>query len=258
MQHVTTQGHGQDGESIVNSYVMPRDMEIRGQIQAGTTAGMQALRNELIHTFIPHQDISILHSYGGETHMITARVERSPAFSFTGISSIQDYTVSLVAANPYWTDRDETRVDLAETVGLFHFPLVIPRNTGVVFGVKSTNPMGTVENASPIRIGMKYVFVANGRVVNPQLFNVKTRKYMRLLCNMEDGETITVQSGTDKTIIREYGGIREDYIGRIDLAGGGNTFLELDPGKNLFRYLADEGEGLLEVHISYRNLYTGV
>jgi len=203
VQHVTTQGHGQDGASIVNSYVMPRDMEIRGQVQAGTTAGMQELRNELIHTFIPHQDIFILHSYGGETRMITARVERSPAFSFTEISSIQDYTVSLVASNPYWTDRDETRVDIAETVGLFHFPLAVPQDTGVAFGVKSSSPMGTVDNASPIRIGMKYTFVANGRVVNPQLFNVNTRKYMRLLCSMEDGETITVQSGTEKTVVRE-------------------------------------------------------
>lgn len=257
VQNVTVQGSGQDGASVVSSYVVPRDMEISGQIRADTPQGMQGLRNQLLELFLPNRDILITHSYGGSVRTVTVRVERSPAFRFTSVSSIQEYDVALTAASPYWTDRDETEVDIAETAGRFCFPLAIPED-GAVFGVKSSSAMAMIYNASPIKVGMRYMFVANGKVVNPQLFNVKTRKYMRLLCEMEAGESISVQSGNARTIMREYRGMREDYIGRIDLAGGGATFLELEPGDNLFRHIADEGEDMLEVRMSYRNVYPGV
>ena len=50
----------------------------------------------------------------------------------------------------------------------------------------------------------------------------------------------------------------EDYIGKIDIPSGGNTFLELMPGDNLFRYVADKGENMLEMKIYYNNKYLGV
>ena len=105
---------------------------------------------------------------------------------------------------------------------------------------------------------MRIVFIARGELKNPQLFDINTRKFIKLLCNMEAGETITVETGINKSVVRRRNGVTEDYIGKIDITGGGDEFLELVPGNNLLRYGADAGEKMLEVRIYYQNKYPGV
>ncbi len=258
IQNVTTQGYNQDGATLVNSYITPRDMEISGQMKALTTSDMQRLRDRMIEIFIPKKDITLIHFYGGVARKIIVRVEKSPEFSFTGAGAVQNYTISLVAVNPYWMDAEESVVQIANTVGQFHFPLCIPLTEGVVFGIKSSAMIKTIQNVSAMRIGMQYTFIANGSVKNPQLFNIGTREFMRLLCVMEAGEIITIQTGQERTVTRIRGGLTEDYIGRVDLAGGGSTFLELEPGDNHFRYGAEDGENVLEIEIRFSNQYIGV
>lgn len=258
IQNVTTQGYGQDGASLVNSYALPRDLEIKGCIRADTTRKMQELRDKLSSLFIPREDITINHYYGGKNRVIKARVEQTPLFDFTEVTTVQSYSITVIAMDPFWTDVAESLVELANTVGRFHFPLAIPVESGVIFGLRQTSLIANVYNASAIKVGMRYVFMANGVVVNPQLFNVRTRQFMKLICTMEAGETITVQTGQEKTIIQNKNGLTDDYIGKIDLAGGGRTFLELDPGDNLLRCAADEGENMLQVKIYHMNRYMGV
>lgn len=257
VRNVTSQGFDQDGASLLNSYVQPRDMEIRGQLLAATTYEMQSLRDRLINLFLPKAELIITHYYGGVNRIITARVEQSPRFSFTDVSMVQNYDIALTATEPFWRDENETLVQIANVIGKFHFPLIIPEGEGVCFGVKSSALIAKIVNRSSVKAGMRIIFVANGAVRNPQLFNVNTRDYFRLVCDMEAGEQITVET-EDKTVTRIRNGIREDYIGRIDLLGGGNIFLKLDPGENLFRYGADDGEEMLEVRIYFYNRYMGV
>lgn len=258
VQIVTSQGFDQDGASLLNSYVLPRDMEINGQIKAPTTHQMQQLRDNILSLFMPKKTLTINHYYGGRNRLIEANVEKTPKFSFTKISTVQEYTVTLKAAEPYWRDVTETLVQIANWAGRFHFPLRIPKDKGVIFGLKKASLIVNVFNQSSIRVGMKFVFIANGQVSNPQLFNVNTREYFKLLCDMEPGEQITIQTGQEKSVTKQAAGLKENYIGKIDLAGGGNTFLELEPGDNLFRYTADAGEDMLEVKIYYYNKYPGV
>lgn len=257
VQIVTSQGFDQVGASLLNDYILPRDMEISGQIYGDTTEKMQNLRDELLSLFIPKTDITINHYYGGKNRLITARVEESPEFGFSEVTRVQNYNVHLLAAEPYWRDVSETLIQMANIKGGFHFPLRIPVDRGIHFGVKSASLIANIHNRSPVKTGMKIVFVANGDVVNPQLFNVNTREYIRLLCSMENGDQITIETGDNKTITRVKNGIAEDYMGKIDLSGG-NTFLELFPGDNLFRYLSDEGQDMLEIKIYYYNKYLGV
>lgn len=258
IQNVTSQGFDQDGASLLNSYVLPRDMEIKGQVRADTTYQMQRLRDKLLDVFTAKTDITITHYYGGVNRLITARVDRSPKFDFTDVRAVQNYSVSLTATEPYWRDQMETLIPMANVIGSFHFPLVIPKDKGVCFGIKNSSLIADVYNRSSIKVGMRIVFIANGAVSNPQLFNINTRKFLRLLCDMEASEKITIETGQENTVTRNKNGLTEDYIGHIDLAGGGDEFLELDPGDNLLRYGADEGEDMLEVRIYFHNKYPGV
>ena len=258
MQNVTSQGFDQDGASLLNSYVLPRDMEIIGQVKADTTHQMQYIHDKLFDVFIPKKEVTITHYYGGINRTITATVEKTPKFDFTEVKAVQNYSVSLTATEPYWKDQLETLIPMANVIGLFHFPLIIPKDKGVCFGIKNSALIADVFNKSKIKTGMRIVFIANGAVTNPQLFDINTRKFIRLLCEMEAGEKITVETGQDKTITRNKNGVTEDYMGHIDLAGGGDEFLELEPGDNLLRYGADAGEDMLEVRIYFHNKYSGV
>lgn len=258
IQNVTSQGFDQDGASLLNSYVLPRDMEIKGQVKADTTLQMQRLRDKLFNVFIPKTDVTITHYYGGINRTITARVNKTPKFDFTNVTAVQNYSISLTATEPYWRDQLETLIPMANVIGRFHFPLVIPKDTGVCFGIKNSALIANVFNQSSIKVGMRIVFIANGAVSNPQLFNINTRKFLKLICDMEAGERITIETGQENTVTRNKNGVTEDYIGHIDLAGGGDEFLELDPGDNLLRYGADEGEDMLEVRIYFHNKYPGV
>ena len=258
VQIVTSQGSDQDGASFVNSYVLPRDMSIHGQIKARTTVEMQNLEDKLMNIFLPNTELKINHYYGGKNRLIRARAKKTPKFQFEDVSVVKKYSVQLEAAYPYWEEKTESLIQIANIKGGLKFPLAIHRNKGVAFGVKSAALIVNVYNKSPIIIGMRFVFIARGTVTNPQLFNVYTREFFKVNCEMEAGESITVETGEDKTVTRNKNGLRSDYIGKIDLAGGGNTFLKLNPGDNLFRYAADSGEDKLEVKIYFVNKYVGV
>lgn len=258
IENVKSQGFDQDGATLINSYVLPRDMEIIGQVQAHTTAQMQMLRDKLLNIFTPKKELTVTHYYGGVNRVIKAITEKSPKFDFTEVAPVQQYDVKLLATDPYWRDQKETLIAVANVVGGFHFPLRIPKRKGVHFGIKSSSLIAAVYNKSSIKVGMQITFIAGGVVKNPQLFDVNKRVFIKLLCTMEAGEKIVIQTGQDNTVTRVKNGISEDYIGKIDLAGEGNTFLELEPGDNLFRYAADEGENVLETRIQFYNRYPGV
>lgn len=256
---VTSQGFDQDGATIVNSYVESREMEISGQIKADTNKQMALLKQRLENIFLPKTDLTINHYYGGNNRVIKARSTKTPEFDFTDVSSVLEYEVKLISAEEvWWSDAAEKMVQIANVIGGFHFPLIIPKDEGICFGVKSSALIVDVYNSSAINIGMTIYFIANGALKNPMLFNVNTREFIKLNCSMSAGEQIVITTGKTKTITRTAGGISKNYINRIDIAGGGTTFLELAPGDNLFRYAADDGESFLECRIYYKNRYVGV
>ena len=75
---------------------------------------------------------------------------------------------------------------------------------------------------------------------------------------MVNGQTITVETGEEKTITSRLNGVSTDYIGYVDLEGGNCDFLELAPGDNVLRYGAEEGEDYLAVKFVYATKYAGV
>lgn len=256
---VTSQGFDQDGATIVNSYVESREMTIEGQIKADSTRQMATLKQRLENIFLPKTDLTINHYYGGNNRVITARSSKTPKFDFTEVSKVLEYEVKLISADEvWWSDATEKLVQMANVVGAFYFPLTIPVDTGVWFGIKSSALIADVYNSSAITIGMTIVFIANGALTNPSLFNVNTREFIKINCSMVAGEQITITTGKTKTVTRTLSGVSENYINKIDIAGGGTAFLELDPGDNLFRYAADDGESYLECKIFYKNKYVGV
>lgn len=255
---VTTQGFDQDGSTPVNIYTDDRPMEIKGQIYAESTWKMQELRDRLSNIFLPKAVLEVRHYYGGVARTIKAYAEKTPMFTLTKVSKLQEYQVKLKATDPYWRGDRDAMVEMAGTKGHFHFPLVIPKRKGVIFGVKSTSKIASVPNRSAIRTGMTIIFTARGNVTNPYVINIYTRECIQINCGMVNGQTITVETGEEKTIMSRLNGVATDYIGHVDLEGGNCDFLELAPGDNVLRYGAQEGEDYLAVKFVYATKYAGV
>lgn len=255
---VTTQGFDQDGSTPVNIYTDDRPLEIKGKMYADSTWKMQELRDRLLNIFMPKAALEIRHYYGGVERAIKAYAEKTPVFSLTKVSKLQEYRVKLKATDPYWRGVMAARVEMAGTKGRFHFPLVIPKGKGVIFGVKSPSKIASVPNRSTIRTGMEITFTARGNVTNPYVINIYTRECIQINCSMVNGQTITIETGEEKTITSRLNGVSTDYIGRVDLEGGNCDFLELAPGDNVLRYGAEEGEDYLAVKFVYETRYAGV
>ena len=254
VKHNTSQGYGQDGATLLGSSVNVRNLNIQGQIYAETTAEMERLRLLLMALFKPKTDIVITQEYGGVKKMIVARSKKTPKIEFSAVSVIQEYSVDLVAVMPYWEDYETSVVEIADWVGGMHFPLQTPTH----FGIKRASLIAVITNDSTDDIGMTIKFIAHGIVENPKLLNVYTQEFIQINCTMADGEVITITTGDRKTVTRMLEGVSSNYIGHIDLAGGGYTFLTLKPGDNTFRASAEDGESLLETQITYKNRYVGV
>ena len=250
----TSQGYNQDGATLLGSNVQTRSLKINGQIYAETPEEMQALRLTLLALFKPKTDILITQEYGGVKLSITARASKTPKIDLTAVSKIQNYSVDLTATMPYWEDVQANVVEIADVVGGMHFPLQTPTH----FGVIRASKVAVITNDSADEIGMTIKFVAHGIVTNPKLLNIYTQEYIQINCTMQDGEIITVTTGDRKTVTQRLNGTDTDYIGHIDLAGGGYTFLTLAPGDNTFRMIAGSGENMLETQITYKNRYAGV
>ena len=256
---VKSQGFNRPGAKVINTIIETRPMEILGQIKADTTQQMQYMRSRLISLFTHGLELTMYHYYGGVGRKIKFSVKKGPDFDFESVASVESYTVQLEACSPYWEDVEEVRYSVANWIPKLHFPLIVPIGEKMIFGLKNASYIVNVQNNSNIEIPMKIVFRSNGKLYGPQLFHIDTRQFIKVNCSMDYGDVLTIDTKQEKpTVIYESGGTAQSYINKIDLVGGGNTFLKLNPGENLLRYSAEEGESNLELELLVKNQYGGV
>ncbi len=256
---VTSQGFNQTGATIVNTITEPRIIDITGQINADTTQQMEFMRSKLIRLFAHGRNLTIYHYYGGKGRKIYAMVEKGPTFGDEKVTTIENYTVKMKAGDPHWEDIEEVMYSVANWLPKLHFPLIVPVGEKIVFGVKNASYIVNVLNNSNMEIPMRIVFKANGALYGPQLFDIDSREFIKINCPMDYGDRLIVDTKKEKpTITFEAGGVSQSYLNKIDLVGGGNTFLRLKQGENLLRYSAEEGESNLELEIHVKNKYEGV
>lgn len=165
------------------------------------------------------------------------------------------FLIHLYCPNPFWLDIVETKEEVAIWRPAFEFPLEIVEE-GIEMGYREPNLIVNIFNKGDVACGMRIQFKALATVVNPSLFNVNTREYFKINKTMQAGEIITVTTHfQNKKVELSKNGVTSNAFNWIDLD---STFLQLEPGDNLFRYDADDGLDNLEVDIYYTPQYLGV
>lgn len=174
------------------------------------------------------------------------------------ITGLYKFVIDIVCPDPYWKDITKNKSEIALWKGMFHFPLLIPKQKGIIMGLKQPSLIVNVYNKGHVETGMMIEFRAKGTLSNPSLFNVNTRESIKINKSMVAGEVIKVNTNYgEKRIENILNGVTTNILNLIDL-GGGDTFLQLDVGDNLLRYDADINPSNLEINIYFSPKYLGV
>ncbi|WP_096635849.1 phage tail family protein [Clostridium cochlearium] len=242
---------GQDGSTYTGSTLDNRNIVIQGAI----TENGEHNREKLLSIINPKLKAKLIYTDGNIKKYVECIVENAPIITKENKPKFQ---ISLLAPNPYWKDYIQSKVNIALWKGDFHFPLVIPKTTGIIMGHREPSLIVNVNNAGQAKTGMIIEFYARGTVVNPSLFNINTRECLKINKEMVAGEKIIVNTNFgSKKIESNLNGVTTNILNYIDLDDG-DTFLQLDVGDNLLRYDADENLDNLEVNIYYKHNYLGV
>lgn len=229
-----------------------RDLTIKGTI----TDNIQENRL-LLYDMFPLNSEGTLYYYEGDIERkITCLVEKVSIPEKKGFT--RDFSISLVCPNPRFSALAATILSMATWAPAFNFPLIIPENEGIQFGIKNTTSMGTTENTTEIDYGMTIKFKANDTVKNPYLFNVTTRDIIQIEKTMSAGDQIIITTHIDNKNVIYKNAVTGEEENINYLIMYGSKYLQVPSGTNTFRSGADSGEDNLETTIEFLPEYEAV
>ena len=246
----TFQAPEQDGAFYISSTVDMRNITLEGTIVANTPDEAYEQRKRLLRIFTPKKQGTFL--YRGR--QIPCVVEEA-ALTASSRERAPNFFISLLCPSPFFETPDEVRVELAAWESRFEFPLQII-SPGIEMGARQPSQIITVDNIGDVACGCRIVFKALGTVSNPEILNVDSGEYLRVIKTLSAGEEIRVYT--------HFAGKRiTDIVGQTEtsafhLLDTGSTFLQLEAGRNVLRYGASYNMDLLEVSIFYRPQFLGV
>lgn len=246
---------GWDGNKTINDSLNSRDISITGTIIANKKDDLNNFKLQLLKTLNPKlQGKIIINKKGVESRKIECKVN-SITWGKETIKT-QQFIVRLYCENPYLTNVQDISKNVAYWTDDFLFPVELVES-GIEMGHRAESLIVNVKNNGDIETGMTIKFKAKGSLVNPLLFNVDTREYMKIITSMKAGDviTITTNQGNKRVVLTSSQGMETDIFNRID---SNSKFLQLYIGDNLFRYDADKNINNLEVSIIYVQKYLGV
>lgn len=251
----TTSGIGEIGEMVSSSKLGGRNVNITGYILANSKEEMYK-RKQYFYNIVSPVNSFVLFDKSG-TKILNLQATATPKLSTTNYLN-SDYlcmfSLDCFAANPCWTDYYSVTSNIVMWLPMFHFPLEIPKDEGVIVGLREPKLIATIENVGSLTTGIVIKFIAKGTLTNPALTNVDTGETIRIEKEMNAGDIVTINTNYgEKSIIDKDGNNMFKYL---DLDNC--SFLQLNAGTNNYKYSADTNEENLEVQIIYKQLYLGV
>jgi hypothetical protein len=236
------------GELYIGRSINKRNITITGVFKDNFIS-----RRQYLYNVFPDNDEGILYYYENDfSAKIKCRVEKVDIIE---AGPIRRFTISLMAFNPLFEEVEEHNVSLASWDGGIEFPLEIPED-GLEFGNKNDNVVATIDNPTKIETGLKIIFTASGKVVNPTVKNVNTQELLTLDYELEIGDVITITTGlNNKNIILERDGVQANINNYLAY---GTKFLQIKSGLNNFKILADSGIENLTTEIKYSLSYEAI
>lgn len=245
----------QIGTTIYNTTLDPRNVAISGWVAGWSKAEVSRLKTFLNSFINPKEELELRVNnkkiYGYPT--------KSIAYSQTLAENneiLTKFVISIYCPYPLFTDITPGSVLVAFTEKKFHFPLVIPKQTGVIMGIRQPTLIATVNNPGDLPVGYIIEFKALGQVVNPILTDIGSQQFVEIRKVMDAGEVILIDTREGHRRVRGFvSGIESNYY---HYRTYDSSWLQLARGINYLRYNAEENVSALEVTIRYEPGYLEV
>ena len=249
----------QVGIYVTRTNLGTRNIEVVGWIVAENENQMTQRKMQLNKFFNPQQPIDLFYKKYKIRFLPNSSIKYS-IITAENNEVVCKFKIEGLCPDPLFTESSEQKVTAANTIGMFHFPLIISKTPnppgGIIFGYRQPSLIVAIENKGAISTGMTIVFKANGTLANPSLINVDTQKFFKVNKTMQAGEQITINTTIgQKKIQGLLNGELTNYFKYRDLE---SEWLQLEVGDNLFRYDADSQVENLEVYIYFHNKYLEV
>ena len=246
----TFKAPNQDGAFYISSTLDMRNIILEGTIVADNPDDAYAKRQHFLQVFSPKLNGTLVY----RNKQISCVVEEA-GFTVSTRQRIPNFFVSLLCPSPFFETLEEVREELASWIPLLEFELEIPM-TGMEFGMRQPSQIITVDNIGDVSCGCEIVFRALGTVTNPELLNIDTGEYVRLLTTMSAGDELRVYTQfASKRVVSISGSVITNAFSLLDTS---SVFFQLAAGLNTLRYDASVNMELLEVSIYFRPQFLGV
>lgn len=252
---LTTKAPGQDGKSLHGTLLEERTINLTCGICGTSLKDIDIKKKQICSIFNPKLSGSLTYINNDSTYTIDCVVEDSPTFK-DRVATIQEFLVQLFCPSPFWEDLEESKEEIANWIGDFEFDLEIP-DEGIEMEHRESSLIVNVNNTGDVECGMRIEFTALATVVNPSLFDVYTRKYIKVKRTLSAGDKLVINTSfaNKRVELVKSNGIIQNVFNWIDLQ---SDFIQLAVGDNLLRYDAEQGIDNLDVSIYHRPLYLGV
>jgi hypothetical protein len=249
---------GQDGDTLISSRILSRDIEIVGNIKERDKSKIQSHRRELNRILNPHYTALLIYEFGTFKRVINCAVDNAPVCSRSTV--YEQFTIQLFCASPYWREENETRDDIASWLGAFEFtePAGLELDDAAGWEIEYREPslIVNVINNGDVKTGLRAEFRAQGTLTNPSILNVNTGEFIKFDITMQPGDILTINTAYGEKVVKlNSGGVITDAFQHLEID---STYLQLAVGDNLLRYDADTELDNLEVSIYHNNNYLGV
>lgn len=246
----------QDGVTATHSSLELRNIVLEGKIIDSNRENRRIYRNTLLSVFNPKLNGKLIIDFGDTQRQIDCKVEQAPYFPSESGQNHQDFSISLIAPNPYFRDIADSKTDISTETRNLEFPLEIPAE-GLELSIRTISFITNIYNQGDVDTPIKVKLKAVGTVINPIIKNLDTGEFIRVKRTLAEGDTLEINTdfGNKRVEIIKPDGNRENVFHYIDYK---STFFQLVDGDNTIKYDAEVGENNLDVSIYYTPNYLGI
>lgn len=243
----TTHNAGYDGSVFNSAYEKDRTITITMTIESPAEANRIALYRYLKTKF----PVRLFYRNGTRDVYIDGFVQSMQIGFFQRKQVIQ---ITIFCPKPNFSGAVSVVQEFNSVEALFEFPFDIEEP--IPFSEIVTGMEKSIINAGDLETGVTITIDAVGTVENPKIYNVDDNTFMILSFNMQDGDTITIDTRQgEKSITLRRGGSDINLIGHMQR---NSTWFQLQPGDNVFTTAADAGAENMMVTFTVVDQFQGV
>lgn len=245
----------QIGVYLYNTTLETRQIAIVGWVASENEAEVKRLKRILNSIVNPKHTLEAIRGDYKIAFVPTSSVKYSVTYPENN-EVMAKFLINGFCPYPLFVPTIEKRKSVSYTAKKFHFPLIIPKDKGVIFGVRQPSLIAEIQNEGDYPIGYTIEFRAVGTVKNPTLIDIGSQEHFTIKKTLTDGESVIINTREGERKVT--GGFKGQKTNYYQYWTFDSSWLELAVGQNLLRYDAEEGITALEVVITYSPGYLEV